>query len=313
MIFSRCSTRISLAGGSTDLQAFVDKYGYGSVISFPCDLYTYITLFKDKHGCNNLNTYLLNYTRREEVEDSKNIHNDVAREVLEYFKCEPVTLNFHSDIFSSGSGLASSSSYLINCIKAVSEHLELSLNIWEICELGLRLERKFNPLTGYQDIYGCGLNGFKQMVFLRDGSVTCREFKKSFLSNFAMYLRPTLIKRSSTEVLKSVDIEKASGLLPLVAEMREAIISENVSKFLHLVKETWEKKKETSPLVLENRKLSEMDYNLRKDKSVLAHKLCGAGNGGFFLIFRNQNHCQETDDIPINIAEEAHSHFTYNG
>ena len=259
MIISRCATRISLAGGSTDLQSFIDENGYGSVISFPCNIYTYITLFKDKYGYNKLNNYLLNYTQREEVTKIEDIHNDVAREVLNYFGCEPVTLNFHSDVFSSGSGLASSSSYLVNCIRAVSENLNIKLNIWEICQLALKLERNFNPLTGYQDSYGCAIDGFKQFIFKKDGGVSSIELKKSFLNNFKMYLRPTLIKRSSTEVLKSIDIKKAADLLPFVTKMKEAIVAEKKEDFLSLIRDSWETKKKTSPFVLKNRKLVEME------------------------------------------------------
>ena len=46
MIVSKCPLRVSLVGGSTDLQSFIDKYGYGQVISFPISLYTYISLSK---------------------------------------------------------------------------------------------------------------------------------------------------------------------------------------------------------------------------------------------------------------------------
>jgi len=32
-----------------------------------------------------------------------------------------------------------------------------------------------------------------------------------------------------------------------------------------------------------------IDNNLKNNKTVLSHKLCGAGNGGFFLIFSEKN------------------------
>ena len=42
MIISKCPLRVSLVGGSTDLQSFIDTYGKGSVINFPTNLSTYI-------------------------------------------------------------------------------------------------------------------------------------------------------------------------------------------------------------------------------------------------------------------------------
>ena len=48
MFIASCPLRVSLFGGSTDNPVFVERYGYGSVISFACSLKTYITLHEDK-------------------------------------------------------------------------------------------------------------------------------------------------------------------------------------------------------------------------------------------------------------------------
>ena len=157
MIVTSCPLRISLAGGSTDLEDFIASNGYGSVISFPSNLRTHISLHSDVLGINRLkNNYVINYSEREEKTSVQEIKNDVARVVLDYFDCGPVGCSFTSDVFSSGSGLASSSSYLVSLIKAVTLHKGLGLSDFEICKLALDLERKFNPLTGQQDTYGCG-------------------------------------------------------------------------------------------------------------------------------------------------------------
>ena len=43
----------------------------------------------------------------------------------------------------------------------------------------------------------------------------------------------------------------------------------------------------------------EMDYILEKNETVCAHKLCGAGNGGFFLIFSEK----DTLNIPLHCVK----------
>ncbi len=48
MLIASCPLRISLFGGSTDNPYFVKQYGYGSVISFTCDLKTYVTISQIK-------------------------------------------------------------------------------------------------------------------------------------------------------------------------------------------------------------------------------------------------------------------------
>ena len=63
MFIASCPLRVSLFGGSTDNPFFVEKYGYGSVISFACNLKTYITLHKDKLGYNQGGKYRFGDTR----------------------------------------------------------------------------------------------------------------------------------------------------------------------------------------------------------------------------------------------------------
>ncbi len=49
--------------------------------------------------------------------------------------------------------------------------------------------------------------------------------------------------------------------------------------------DSWKQKKETSFTITENEKIKQIDEELERNPTVLAHKLCGAGNGGFFLTF----------------------------
>ena len=98
MIITRCPLRISLAGGSTDLDAFMDKFGNGSVISFPCNLYTYIYLQRDRLGYNHDGYYVINYSEKEISKSIQNIKNDIVREALKKFPVDPLGITFYSDI-----------------------------------------------------------------------------------------------------------------------------------------------------------------------------------------------------------------------
>jgi galactokinase/mevalonate kinase-like predicted kinase len=57
------------------------------------------------------------------------------------------------------------------------------------------------------------------------------------------------------------------------------------SKFIEVIKEGWRVKKQTSENILQHSVLKRMDEEYENNKAVLCHRLCGAGNGGFFLIF----------------------------
>ena len=205
MIISQCPLRISLFGGSTDNPYFVEKYGYGSVISFTCDLKTYITFHEDKIGYNhNQKKYIVNYSKREEIDFIGDIQNDLVRVVLNYFGSVPFTISMTSDVYSQGSGLASSSSYIINLINCISISRGLNMTEIEMCSLAYDLERNFNPYCGYQDPYGCGIGGFKRIEFHNGGKVNYEFLPTEFFKNYDMHLIFTGITRNSKNILKDI-------------------------------------------------------------------------------------------------------------
>lgn len=292
MIISNCPLRVSLFGGSTDNPYFIEKYGYGSVISFTCNLKTYITLHEDKVGYNhNQNKYIVNYSKREETEFIADIQNDLVRVVLNYFGCFPLTISMTSDVYSQGSGLASSSSYLINLINCISLHKGLNMTEIEMCSLAYELEREFNPYCGYQDPYGCGIGGFKRIEFRDGGKVGYEFLSTNFFNQYDAHLIFTGVTRNSKNVLKDVtdNIDKAYPLLSTVEEAYEAFNGERYDDILYLLKKSWIQKKETSSSITENSMIRNIDDYLESNKNVLSHKLCGAGNGGFFLTFSEKD------------------------
>ena len=292
MYISSCPLRISLFGGSTDNPYFVEKYGFGSVISFTCNLKTYITLHEDKFGYNNQgHKYIVNYSKREETQFIGDIKNDLVRVVLNHFGSLPITVSMTSDAYSQGSGLASSSSYIINLIKCISIFNKLNLTDIEICKLAYDLEREFNPYCGYQDPYGCGIGGFKKIEFEKGGTVRYDFLPTQLFNQYDIHLVFTGITRNSKSVLQDVtaNIDKSLPLLKTVDDAYDALRREDFSSFLSLLNISWEQKKQTSSLITENENIKKIDKVLSQSKEVIAHKLCGAGNGGFFIVFSEKD------------------------
>jgi D-glycero-alpha-D-manno-heptose-7-phosphate kinase len=299
MIIAKCPLRISLAGGSTDLQDFIDQNDYGAVISFPSTVYSYISIHK-----NNRKKYIINYTNREEIEDLNHIKNDIAREVLKYFCCEPVTMTFNTDIQTSGSGLASSSAYMIAAVAAVSRLKKINLSNFEICNISLKLERNFNPLTGFQDPYGCGIGSFKKIIFQKNKDPQITYLKQDFFNNFNMFLKYTGVSRSSTQILQEVVKVDRKNFLKNVDELEISIKTKNQENFLKLINKGWEEKKILSPHIINNENIKKIDFELKNNHNVLSHRLCGAGNGGYFFILTRKNYLIE-DAISVNINQDG--------
>lgn len=292
MYIASCPLRVSLFGGSTDNPYFVEKYGKGSVISFTCNLKTYITLHEDKLGYNMQGRkYIVNYSKREETQFIGDIKNELVRIVLNHFGCFPLTVSMTSDAYSQGSGLASSSSYIIALIKCISMFNELHLTDIEICELALQLEQEMNPYCGYQDPYGCGIGGFKKIDFERGGIIKYDFLSTELFTHYDAHLVFTGVTRNSKNVLQDVtaNIDKSLPLLQTVDEAYDALRQKDFPVFLELLNQSWEQKKATSSLITENEQIQKIDQVLSDSKEVIAHKLCGAGNGGFFLVFSKPN------------------------
>lgn len=288
MIVASCPLRISLVGGSTDHPEFIKKYKKGSVISFPSNLRTYITIHQDVFGINALEkNYNLSYSKSEKVKEVSQIQNELIRHCFEYLKVDRINCSLVSDIYSSGSGLASSSSYLQALVKAIYVWRNKNISEFEVCKIAELIERKFNPLVGQQDFYG-SMGGLKRINFFEGRDPEFKFLNTSIFESMDIYLLYTGVVRNSTSILESIDISKSVALLDDVEELEHAINSFDQKSFHSIMNRSWENKKLTSKMICENEHLCQLDNKLKSDNNVLSHKLCGAGNGGYFLIFATQ-------------------------
>jgi D-glycero-alpha-D-manno-heptose-7-phosphate kinase len=285
MIVTACPLRISLVGGSTDHPKFLEKYGTGSVISFASNLHTYITLHQDIFGATSLDKkYIINYSKRESVYNVHDIENELIRNCFEYLNVGHLNCFMTSDVFSAGSGLASSSAYLLALIKSIYTMREEHITEFEVCKLAEKIEKTFNPLVGQQDFYG-SLGGLKKIKFYNSQDPEIRYLSTNIFNQIDMYLIYTGVLRNSTMILESLNIDKSVTLLTDVKDLELAINTTDLSLFHTVINRTWMNKKETSKYICENKLLVELDNKLINDSNVLSHKLLGAGNGGYFLIF----------------------------
>ena len=309
MYIATCPLRVSLFGGSTDNPYFVQKYGRGSVISFSSNLKTYVTLHEDMLGFNKEGRkYIVNYSRREETNSIGDIQNDIVRVALNHFGCHPMSISMKSDAYSQGSGLASSSSYTISLIKAFSMYYNMSLTDVEICSLSYQLELESNPYAGYQDPYGCGIGGFKRIDFEKGGIVRFDFLSQDFFKNYDMHLMFTGVTRNAKDVSADVtkNLHKIKPLLKTADKAFDTLIKKDYDKFLYLMKQSWNQKKETSSVITQNQVIKDMDKVLEDNETVLAHRLCGAGNGGFFLTFSYKDKLKVPYDcVKINVNPDG--------
>jgi len=288
MIVASCPLRISIVGGTTDHPRFIDQFGHGSVISFPSTLRTYVTIHQDVFGTNTIDhNYNINYSKRETVKNIADIKNELIRYCFEFLEVDQINCSLASDIYSVGSGLAASSSYIQAIIKAVYVWRGEHISEFEVCKIAEQIEKRINPLVGQQDFYG-SMGGLKRINFFKDRDPEFKYLLIEIFEKMDIYLLYTGVLRNSTTILDSMDITKSLPMLDDVNDLEMAITYNDVDKFHQVVNRSWITKKSTSSLMCENEIIEKLDLLLHNDPRVRSHKLCGGGNGGYFLIFANK-------------------------
>ena len=293
IVVGKAPYRVSLLGGASDLDWFVDKNEYGLSLGYSLNLYSYSVLNKlpkvSKFG-------IINYSSRELY---KNIDDIVHPLIRETFKI--VDLNFLVELStygsaSGGSGLGGSSSFLISLISSLSKLLQLKWSQEFIAQKASAVEiSKLSKPIGRQDQYLAALGGISSLKFEPSGIVTQKKLSpemdkllRRLIGNF--YLVPTNKSRNADEILSSIKQDSSSN--SMILELRE--IARNFiesdekrdhileSKFHESVRNSWEIKRNMSNVM--NKNLEEQYEYLKNKIPNNWIRLLGAGGGGFFLI-----------------------------
>ena len=154
-------------------------------------------------------------------------------------------------------------------------------------------------LNGAKKVYSYSLDAWnatgdmKPIIYIVFTIVSLITFflQPKIFDYYDMHLVFTGVLRNSTMVLKNVssNIQKSLPLLEILEKAYFELINNNFDKFIFLIAQSWEKKKKTSQLIVENKIIKDLDKYFLENESVISHKLCGAGNGGFFLLFSKKD------------------------
>ena len=304
MLRVRAPLRIGLAGGGTDVPPFSKETG-GCVINTTIDKYAYAFL----EETTNNKIHFINQDIRNENIYSFSQYPEIGREksliaAVYTFFCKKYNLNKPKSLkiqtfceVPMGSGLGSSSTLVITLCELMNQFFKSRLNRFEISELAFKIEREILGFAGgYQDYYSAAIGGFNFMKFGPDKNLEIEtlSLEKRFRLELesSMILAYTGLSRVSAKIIESQreGIIKQSeqtlkNLLEMkkqTYEMREILLSGDINKFKELINLGWEKKKNTSPFI-SNEKL---DFLIKScfDAGAEACKISGAGGGGFMII-----------------------------
>jgi D-glycero-alpha-D-manno-heptose-7-phosphate kinase len=291
MIISKTPLRISFVGGGSD-NLINQKDFEGKVLSTTINKFVYLCV--NKKFDNNIR---FSYSITENVSRSFKLHHPIARNVLKHFKISNgLEISSIADIPSSGSGLGSSSAFLVGLINCLNSYKNKTMSKKDLAKLACNIELiKMRQPIGMQDQYSAAYGGFNSMIF-KNNKVIVNKFLLNIerLKKFeeSLVLVSTNKTRDANTILRNVknnrNIKSLKEIVNLVDIFKYELCFGDINNLGRILNESWIKKKELSRNVSNNYLDSIYGYALKQ--GALGGKLLGAGGGGFFLFFINKNY-----------------------
>jgi D-glycero-alpha-D-manno-heptose-7-phosphate kinase len=289
MVISQTPLRISLLGGGTDLKAFYEAED-GCVVSSTIDKYVYVIVkqrFDDR--------IVLNYSQKEIVKRVDEIRHDLIRESMMKTGTEKgVEITTLADIPSEGSGLGSSSSITVGLLNALyayeGDQRAAAQLAEEACEIEIDILKR--PI-GKQDQYAAAFGDLTMFTFTQSEEVKIERLgftdeKRERLGENLLLFYTNRTRDAST--ILSEQKSKTRDRLEILRRMKEhalearaQLIDGSLDRIGHLMKETWECKKQLASRISDSNidQLSE----IAAASGALGSKISGAGGGGFLLVY----------------------------
>ena len=296
MIVTRTPVRIPLGGGGTDLPSYYTQYG-GFLTSAAIDKYIYVTVNKRFEP-----SFRISYSQTEICDSADEIAHPIVREAVKLLDIEGgIEITSIADV-PSNTGLGTSSAFTVGLLNALHTYKREKLSAKELAEEACYIEiQLLKEPIGKQDQYVAAYGGIISMEIDRLGNV---ELKPVLLSEDTLdqlesntLLFYTGIRRNASEVLASQSqaasldkekvIESMHKIKDIGHQIKRAFEAENLAHFGELLDLHWQTKKQLSDKISQ----TQMDewYNTARQNGALGGKIMGAGGGGFFMFYCNND------------------------
>lgn len=289
MIGVRTPFRISLSGGSTDIESFYKDNG-GKVISSSINKFMYHFIHKFSKDM-----IQVKYSKTELVKDVEDIEHPIVRETGKLYDLTGLDINSIADV-PKGSGLGSSSAYTVGLINGLSNLNNEELTKNDIANLACDIEiNKLSEPIGKQDQFATALGGFNILEFKKDGSVKVNPLDLEqegidHINNSLTLVRygesrdaSKILSSQKTNMEEGTNIEYGKAILDLVNPMVESVKSFDIKSIGELLTENWNLKSKLSNEV-SSKELQVFINELLKEKDIYGCKLLGAGKSGYILV-----------------------------
>jgi len=321
MILTRTPFRITLGGGGTDLPSFYSQHG-GFILAVAIDKYMFL----------NVNTPIVDdkirvrYTASEFVDHVDQVQHTLAREALRYFSIRNgIEIVSIADI-PSGTGLGSSSSYLVGLLNALHTLLQDQATPQRLAEEACHIELEvLKKPIGKQDQYMASFGGLTALDIKPHGAVSVTrldldvDLVETLEDNILMFYTnemrdATVILKKQDEATREKDCTVVSSLLEIKdigLEISAAISKGNLRSFGELLDVHWQAKKRLSHGI-SNPQIDAW-YELAKQNGAIGGKISGAGGGGFLMLYCEGHKAQLREAMRRAGLRELKFRFDFEG
>ncbi|MFC1789586.1 kinase [Patescibacteria group bacterium] len=293
MIISKTPFRISFFGGGTDYPVWYREHG-GAVLSTTIDKYCYI-------NCRYLPPflnykYLIRYSLREETQDVFQIKHPSVRECLKFLNIkEGIEMAYTADL-PGRSGIGSSASFTTGFLNCLYSLIGKTVSKRQLALDAIHVDRDLiGENVGSQDQTAAAFGGLNKIIFGGEKEIDVQPIiidqkKMDLLQDHFMFFFTGISRDASNiaaEQIKQTP-SKTQELQTMYQMVDESINIlngpiERINDFGKLLNESWKLKRSLTNLIT----TSEIDdiYEVALGSGALGGKLCGAGGGGFIVLF----------------------------
>ena len=299
MIITKTPLRITFAGGGSDMASYYLKHP-ATCISATINKYVYVLVRKrfDKK-------VYLKYSDNEvvDVNNLDDIKHDFIRETLKFMNVRyGVEIINWADIPTKGTGLGSSSSFLVGLLLALHTLEGRSVSKESLTKQACYIEiDKCKKPIGIQDQYAAVFGGFNKMEF--GSNVKVGDYKRVKGFGFCdqeirdisdhLHLFYTGVTRESKDILATQEknlisdqeiIHNMHENVEVANRLSDHLLFKDTDAIPIALRQNWELKKKFAGNI-SNEELDRVYDIATTIGGAAAGKLLGAGGGGFFLFW----------------------------
>lgn len=298
MLIARAPTRISYAGGGTDVEPYSAEHG-GMVVSAAIDKYFYVFISPNGDGALEVSSADYRAFLRYGINgDPIGVGGELkhAEAAFQYLGLSRGYSVFMASQVPAGSGLGSSSAVAVALIKGLSTLKHMSMSKAELAAAACEVELvRLRMPIGRQDQYASAFGGVNAIHFSTSGvrveklgaptgtferlQDETMLFYTGLVHDSAVILRDQ--KARMTNPIRS-NVEHLHSIKRAAEMVREALLSGDVEAVGPIMDEAWQAKKGLSDGI--TNQVIDSAYCAARNAGALGGKIAGAGGGGFMLV-----------------------------